>query len=159
MLDGGMQDQRGTWLWRRVAALALVALVIAIGPRVAGIGEAAGTTRSGVSLTTAQVGSGLFPGSRVTVSALALNASDQPVRISRVTIDPHRGWASSRARCRVPQLEFRPQDNGGRGWVVPAATADRSGALRLRFPRAVSMGLLAEQRCQGARFAFFLVAE
>ena len=103
--------------------------------------------------------SDLFPGSRVTVSALALNASDRPVRIGRVTIAARGGWTASRARCHVPQLRFRAQDNGGRGWVVPAAHGDRSGALRLRFPRAVSMGLLAEARCQGARFTFRLVVD
>ena len=142
---------------RLLIAAIVLALAAGVGTRMAGGGTPV-RGLAAIDVTPAQIGAGLYPGSRITVSALVLNASDQPVRIRTLRMDPARGWAASRPRCRVPQLRFRPQDNDGRGWVVPAATKDRSGALRVRFPRAVSMGLLAQERCQGARFAIFLVA-
>ena len=163
------EDAGGAGHRRRVVIVALllgaIAAAAALGLRAAGAGSAAGGSQHGLAAVTlgpAQIDVGLFPGSRVTVSALALNSSDRPVHIGRVRVDVEqgrRGWASSRPRCRVPQLLLRPQDNDGRGWTVPAARGDRSGALRLRFPRALRMGLLAEERCQGARFAIYLVAE
>jgi hypothetical protein len=134
---------------RLLIAAVVLALAAAIVPRVAGGGTPV-RGLAAVDLAPAQIGSGLYPGSRVTVTSLVRNRSDQPVRIRSVRLD---GWVASRPRCHVPVLRFRPQTNEGRGWIVPAA-----GALRLRFPRAVSMGLLAEERCQGARFALRLVA-
>ena len=134
---------------RLLIAGIVLALAAVIGTRMAGGGTPA-RGLAAVDLSAAQIGAGLYPGSRVTVSTLVLNRSDQPVRIRTVRLQD---WVASRPRCRVPVLRFRPQSNEGRGWVVPA-----EGALRLRFPRAVSMGLLAEERCQGARFALRLVA-
>ena len=139
---------------RLLIAGIVLALAAAIVPRMAGGGTPV-RGLAAVDVSPALVGAGLYPGSRITVSTLVLNRSDRPVRIRTVRF---RGWVASRPRCRVPVLRFRPQDNDGRGWVVPAATRHRSGALRLRFPRAVSMGLLAEDRCQGARFAILLAA-
>lgn len=163
------EDAGGAGHRRRAVVVALllgaIAVAAGVGLRAAGGGSAAGGPQHGIAaiaLGPAQVDVGLYPGSRVTMSALALNSSDRPVHIRRVRVDVRqgrRGWAASRPRCRVPQLLLRPQDNGGRGWTVPAAGRDRSGALRLRFPRALRMGLLAEERCQGARFAVFLSAE
>ena len=134
---------------RLLIAAVVLALAAGIGTRIAGGGTAV-RGLAAVDLSPAQVGAGLYPGSRITVSTLVLNRSDRPVRIRSVRLD---SWVASRPRCHVPVLRFRPQTNEGRGWVVPAA-----GAVRLRFPRAVSMGLLAEERCQGARFALRLVA-
>lgn len=168
--DGQHDDAGGGGGHRRrailvVLLLAAIGISAAVGLREAGGGSATGRPQHGIAaieLAPAEVGIGLYPGSRVTVSSLALNASPQPVHIRRVRVDVRRargGWAPSRPRCRVPQLTFVPQDNHGRGWTVPAAGEDRSGALRLRFPRALRMGLLADDRCQGSRFAVFLTAE
>jgi hypothetical protein len=112
-----------------------------------------------ISVQPAVVTVGIYPGSRVMLSALAVNTSDRPVRIGALMLDPAHGrlgFQSSRRDCRVPVLTFSRQDHRGRGWIVPPRRGGLDGVLRIAMPRALTMGLLAEQACQGARFAVFL---
>ena len=112
-----------------------------------------------VSVQPAVITVGIYPGSRVMLSALAVNTSSKPVRIGALMLDPGKGqlgFQSSRRDCHVPVLTFSRQDHRGRGWVVPPRRHGLDGVLRIAMPRALSMGLLAEQACQGARFAVYL---
>lgn len=174
--DGGCDEHElddgceGMGLLRRASLL--VVLVLALGAAAAFgwsiLGgerlavEARGAAPQGLAAVTIQpavTAVGIWPGSRVMLSALAVNTSDRPVRIGAIMLDPARGslgFAASADACRVPVLTFSRQDHAGRGWVVPPRRHGLDGVRRIAMPGALAMGLLAEQECQGSRFAVFL---
>ena len=165
-------DDAGDGIGHRNRALLVVAIVLALGVLAAfgwsladgrGVpGIAKGASPHGlaaVSVQPAMITVGLYPGSRVMLSAVAINTSDRPVRIGALQLDPthgDRGFTSSRRACEVPVLTFARQDNGGRGWIVPRRRHGLDGVLRIRMPHALAMGILAQTQCQGARFAVHL---
>ena len=161
--DGLGHGYRALLIITVVLALGVVAAFgwsLADGRGVPGVAKGASPRGlAAISVQPALITVGLYPGSSVMLSAVAVNTSDRPVRIGALQLDPSHGrlgFTSSRRSCEVPVLTFVRQDNRGRGWIVPPRRHDVDGVLRIRMPRALSMGILAQQQCQGARFAVHL---
>jgi hypothetical protein len=94
------------------------------------------------------------------------NPNAFPVRVNSIvlntghaynTTDP--GFSTSTASCQSPAdaaLSFTatPQNNGGSGWTIPASAS----AEPITLTNAVSMGVGADNGCQGASFTVWLQA-
>ncbi len=151
-----------------LAAAVVVALVGAVGSLAfltssgSGSGSAvAGTTPGALVLSPGSVPSSsfLYPGASGGVVLTVANPNGFAVKIPSLVQDPVAGTGGFGAvGCALAQahLAFTATastlDGGGSGWTVPA----HATAYEIDLPAAVSMGVDAENACQGAMFAVYL---
>ena len=144
-------------------AAALLAAVVSSSAYFTSTGSGSGSASAGSALAVT-IGQGtpqdgLYPGGSADVAVSISNPNTIPVRLPSLVLDTTMGdgnsgfHVSGAPGCTVAgaALTFSPQDNGGSGWTVsPGSTAYLTPAPM------ISMGLGADDACQGAMFTVYL---
>jgi hypothetical protein len=124
-----------------------------------GNGPASVATAAAVTIAPATPTAGLYPGGSADVALTISNPNPFQVRVGSLVLDTSRGNGgfevdAGHSGCSAPQLSFPANSGGGTGWYVPA-----NGSIELDLAAAISMGMGADDGCQGATFTVYLEAQ
>jgi hypothetical protein len=124
-----------------------------------GNGPASVAAAAAVTIAPATPTGGLYPGGSADVALTISNPNPFQVRVGSLVLDTSRGTGgfavdAGHAGCSAPRLSFPDNSGGGTGWYVPP-----NDALDLDLPAAITMGVGADDACQGATFTVYLEAQ
>jgi hypothetical protein len=144
-----------------VLALALTAIGVAIAAWTtggSGSGQASAGTAVSMSISAGTPSSNLYPTGSADVAAVVSNPNPYKVQVSSIALGAI-SVDAGHSGCNTASVSVTsPQNNGGSGWTVPAASGGVNGSLNVDMANAISMSNAANDFCQGATFTVALTA-
>jgi hypothetical protein len=128
-----------------------------------GDGTAGTQSPAAVTLSPGTPTTQLYPGGSADVVLSIANPNSASVHLGSLALDPTQGAGgfatdAEHPACSPASLSFTTATNAGMGWTVPGADGGSDGSLPATLAGALSMGIDADDACQGAHFTIFLTA-